>query len=179
MEINTVITYHCSHRQSSFFICTCQASKSCGGWQGQSRSKLRNMQIDKHKQIKRTSSSSWQHMHNCKYRKWQQKCFQRTPKSAEHGLDTLVAAVCDSRLWSEVSEVGSVYHLFIFVLWISDFCCSNLHMCTLQDRTDKMEFCQSFGWFLSILHNNHISIISPEISRGIAYSRPSIGMIMR
>ncbi len=97
-----------------------------------------------------------------KYRKQQ----RRTLNSAEHSLDALLL------LRFVTHEVWSVYT----AASLHPFCCgSTLHMHTSQDLIEWKNRIYLFLWFLRSLHNNHISIIRPEI----ACSRKSIVMIMR
>ncbi len=95
-----------------------------------------------------------------KYRKQQQKWFQMTLKV----LNTA---------WSGPCIISSCLCCGFLTSATALLCACR----TLQSK--KVEFYQSFSWFLRSLHNNYTSIIRAEISRHIAYSRPSIVVLMR
>lgn len=103
----------------------------------------------------------------------------------------------------EGTEVGSVYHLFIFRLWTSGFCyCSTLllhvpHKTLQSERVELFYFILMNSeeilclwqiltftiWFTNIGRWTIACIIISgtirlDISQGIGYSRPSIVMIM-
>ncbi len=98
-----------------------------------------------------------QHLGNAlQTQKRQKKRFRRTVKSAEHGLDTFVAKVCDS-----------VYHLFMFVFWISDFCycstCADSDRCTRESVvsvTARVPQNPGTGGYLTLISGGYLIIIT-------------------
>lgn len=63
---------------------------------------------------------------------------------AEHGLDTLVATVCH-----EIIEVGSTYHLFMFMLWTNFFYCWKSGILTIKNiKWDLCVILMIFEWDL-------------------------------